>query len=184
MNKIPYPCEYTADYEFIQCSKGACHILKRFRIFKSPAILLIWYKSSYKHSITWSHRSGKGSGRRSGSPLWRHQWRSFIFISHADNIKREIRVTVVSLWEARVSTERTWCYLSLVPPEHLKQPHTAKFMGSTWGPPGPHVGPMNLAIRGLVCTMGIPKSSIRLLCHLSSQNDAYMRTKQRHHWFS
>ena len=34
----------------------------------------------------------KESGRRSESPLWRHQWRSFVFISHADDVKREIRL--------------------------------------------------------------------------------------------
>ena len=44
-----------------------------------------------------SYRSGKESGRRSESPLWRHQWRSFVFISHADDVKREIRLHISRL---------------------------------------------------------------------------------------
>ena len=35
--------------------------------------------------------------RRSESPLWRHQWRSFVFISHADDVKREIRFHISRL---------------------------------------------------------------------------------------
>ena len=92
VDKFPYPRKQTRGNEFIPCSNNICDILKRFRSFKIPAITLIWPKSPYKHSVTRSYRSGKESGRRSESPLWRHQWRSFVFISHADDVKREIRL--------------------------------------------------------------------------------------------
>ena len=59
--------------------------------------ILIWPKSPYKHIVIRSYRSGKESGRRSESPLWRHQWRSFVFISHADDVKREIRLYISRL---------------------------------------------------------------------------------------
>ena len=97
VDKFPYPRKQTRGNEFIPCSDNICDILKRFRSFKIPAITLIWPKSSYKHSITRSYRSGKESGRRSESPLWRHQWRSFVFISHADDVKREIRLHISRL---------------------------------------------------------------------------------------
>ena len=97
VDKFPYPRQQTRGNEFIPCSNNICDILKRFRNFKIPAITLIWPKSSYKHSVTRSYRSGKESGRRSESPLWRHQWRSFVFISHADDVKREIRLHISRL---------------------------------------------------------------------------------------
>ena len=34
---------------------------------------------------------------KSESPLWRHQWRSFVFISHADDVKHEIRLHISRL---------------------------------------------------------------------------------------
>ena len=97
VDKFPYPRKQTRGNEFIPCSNNICDILKRFRSFKIPAITLIWPKSSYKHSVTRSCRSGKESGRLSESPLWRHQWRSFVFISHADDVKREIRLHISRL---------------------------------------------------------------------------------------
>ena len=97
VDKFPYPRKQTRGNEFIPCSNNICDILKRFHSFKIPAITLIWPKSSYKHSVTRSYRSGKESGRRSESPLWRHQWRSFVFISHADDVKREIRLHISRL---------------------------------------------------------------------------------------
>ena len=97
VDKFPYPRKQTRGNEFIPCSNNICNILKRFRSFKIPAITLIWSKSSYKHSVTRSYRSDKESGRRSESPLWRHQWRSFVFISHADDVKREIRLHISRL---------------------------------------------------------------------------------------
>ena len=54
-------------------------------------------KSSCKHRVTRSHRSDKGSGRSSESPLWCHQWLSFFFISHADDIKHGIRLYIYRL---------------------------------------------------------------------------------------
>ena len=69
VDKFPYPRKQTRGNEFIPCSDNICDILKCFRSFKIPAITLIWPKSSYKHSITRSYRSGKESGRRSESPL-------------------------------------------------------------------------------------------------------------------
>ena len=81
VDKFPYPRKQTRGNEFIPCSNNICDILKRFRSFKIPAITLIWPKSSYKHSVTRSYRSGKESGRRSEAPLWCHQWRSFISLS-------------------------------------------------------------------------------------------------------
>ena len=97
VDKFPYPRKQTRGNEFIPCSNNICDILKRFRSFKIPVITLIWPKSSYKHSGTRSYRSGKESGRRSESPLWRHQWRSFVVISHVDDIKREIRLHISRL---------------------------------------------------------------------------------------
>ena len=73
VDKFSYPRKQTRGNEFIPCSNNICDILKRFRSFKIPAITLIWPKSSYKHSVTRSYRSGKESGRRSESPLWRNQ---------------------------------------------------------------------------------------------------------------
>ena len=97
VDKFPYPRKQTRGNEFIPCSNNICDILKHFRSFKIPAITLIWPKSPYKHNVTRSYRSGKESGRRSESPLWRHQWRSFVFISHADDVKREIRLHISRL---------------------------------------------------------------------------------------
>ena len=97
VDKFPYPRKQTRGNEFIPCSNNICDILKRFRSCKIPAITLIWPKSLYKHSVTSSYRSGKESGRRSESPLWRHQWRSFVFISHADDVKREIQFHISRL---------------------------------------------------------------------------------------
>ena len=90
VDKFPYPRKQTRGNEYIPCSNNICDILKRFRSFKIPAIPLICSKSPYKHSVTRSYRSGKESGRRLESPLWRYQWRSFVFIFHADDVKREI----------------------------------------------------------------------------------------------
>ena len=97
VDKFPYPRNQTRGNEFIPCSNNICDILKRFHSFKIPAITLIWPKSPYKHSVTRSYRSGKESGRRSESPLWRHRWRSFVFISHADDVIREIRLYISRL---------------------------------------------------------------------------------------
>ena len=92
VDKFPYPRKQTRGNEFIPCSNNICDILKRFHSFKIPAITLIWPKSSYKHSVTRSYRSGKESGRRSESPLC-----PFVFISHADDVKREIRLHISRL---------------------------------------------------------------------------------------
>ena len=97
VDKFPYPRKQTRGNEFIPCSNNVCDILKLFHSFKIPVISLIWSKSPYKHSVTWSYRSGKESGRRSDLPLWRHQWRSFVFISHADDVKHEIRLYILRL---------------------------------------------------------------------------------------
>ena len=103
VDKFPYPRKQTRGNEFIPCSNSICDILKRFRSFKITAITLIWPKSPYKHSVTRSYPSGKENARRSESPLWRHQWRSFVFISHADDVKREIRLHI-----SRLSTNQKW----------------------------------------------------------------------------
>ena len=94
VDKFSYPRKQTRGNEFIPYSNNICDILKHFRSFKIPAITLIWPKSPYKHNVTMSYRSGKESGRQSESPLWRHQWRSFVFISHADDVKRDIRLHI------------------------------------------------------------------------------------------
>ena len=97
VDKFPYPRKQRG-IEFIPCSNNIYDILNRFCSFKVPAITLIWPKSPYKHhSVTRSYRSGKESGRRSESQLWRHQWRSFVFISHADDVKREKRLHISRL---------------------------------------------------------------------------------------
>ena len=97
VDEFPYPQQQIRGNEFIPCSNNICHILRRFHSFKIPAILQIWPKSPYKHGVTRSYRSSKESGRRSESPLWRHQWRSFVFISHADDVKRGIRLYISRL---------------------------------------------------------------------------------------
>ena len=97
VDKFPYPRKQTRGNEFIPCSNNIYDILNRFCSFKIPAITLIWPKSPYKHSVTRSYRSGKESGRRSESRLWRHQLRAFVFISHADDVKREIRLHISRL---------------------------------------------------------------------------------------
>ena len=96
VDKFPYPRKQTRGNVFILCSNNICDILKRLHSFKITAITLIWPESPYKHSVTSSYRSGKEKGRRWESPLWRHQWRSFVFISHADDVKREIRLHIRS----------------------------------------------------------------------------------------
>ena len=68
-----------------------CHILKCFHIYKILAIPLIWLKSPYNYCVTQLHHRGKESGQQSESPLWRDQWCSFLFIPHADDVKREMR---------------------------------------------------------------------------------------------
>ena len=93
--------------EFIPCSHDVCHTLKHFCGFKIPPLTFIWPKSSYKHTVTRSPHRGKESGQRSKLPLWRHQWCSFFFIPHADDVKRETRTFfhVCNQSEARISTE-------------------------------------------------------------------------------
>ena len=102
-DKFPYPLKQTRSNEFISCLNDVCQILKSFRSFKTLAILLIWPQSSHKHSVTRLYRTGKESGRRLWSPLWRHQWRSFLFTSHADDIKHEICV-----YTSRLLANQKW----------------------------------------------------------------------------
>ena len=97
VDRFPYLQKQTRGKELIQCSNNVCHILKRFCSFKIPAIRLIWLKSSYKHTVTWSHRSSEESGQQSESPLRCHQWCSFLFISHAGDVKHEILVYISQL---------------------------------------------------------------------------------------
>ena len=80
VHKFPYARKQTKGNEFTPCSNDVRHILKCFCSFKISAITFIWLKSSYEHSVTQSHCSGKESGLRSWWPLWRHQWRSLFFI--------------------------------------------------------------------------------------------------------
>ena len=108
VDKFTYPRKQTRGNEFIPCSSNICDILKRFRSFKIPAITLIWPKSPYKHSVTRSYRSGEESGRRSESPLWRHHWRSFVFISHVDAVKREIWLHI---WRLLTNQKREYIYI-------------------------------------------------------------------------
>ena len=71
--------------------------------------LFIWPKTLYKHSVAQSHRRGKESGRWSWSPLWRHQWRSFLhYISRwwRQTLDTPLYFTVVNQSEARISTEQ------------------------------------------------------------------------------
>ena len=79
---------------------NVCNILKRFRRLKFEAIPLVCPKSFYKHRVTWSHHSSTESVRWSESTLWRHQWCSFRFVSHADDVKREIRCYISRLLTA------------------------------------------------------------------------------------
>ena len=97
VDKFPYPWKQTRGNEFIPCSSNICDILKRFHSFKIQAITLLWPKSPYKYSVTRPYRSGKESGRWSESPLWHHQWHSFVFISPADDANRAIRLNIPRL---------------------------------------------------------------------------------------
>ena len=47
VDKFPYPRKQTRGNEFFPCSNNICHILKRFRSFKIPAIPLLWPKSPH-----------------------------------------------------------------------------------------------------------------------------------------
>ena len=94
VGKFPCQRKQTRGNEFIPCSNDVCHNVKRFCSFK---IILIWLKSAYKHNVTRSHHSGKESTRRSELPLWSYQWRSLPFISHADDVKHEMRVNTPRL---------------------------------------------------------------------------------------
>ena len=91
-DKFPYPRKQTRCNKSILCSNYVCQILKSFRSFKISDTPFTWPKSLYKHSVAPSHRSGKESCRWSWSPMWRHQWHSFLITFHADNVKLEIRV--------------------------------------------------------------------------------------------
>ena len=79
VDKFPYPRQQTRGNEFTPCLNNICDILKCFHSIKIPAIPLIRLNLRI-NSVYRSHRSGKESVRRSESPLWRHQWRSFVFI--------------------------------------------------------------------------------------------------------
>ena len=92
VDKFLYPQKQTRCNKFIPCWNDACHILKCFCSFKIQAILFIWPQSWYEQSVTWSHHTSKESGWWSWSPLWHYQRRSFIFISHTDDVKHEIRI--------------------------------------------------------------------------------------------
>ena len=63
---IVTPCLLPWIREFIHAQN--CNTM-----LKTTAIPFIWTKSLYKHSVAWSHRSGKGIGWRWWSLLWRHQ---------------------------------------------------------------------------------------------------------------
>ena len=120
VDRFPYPRKQTRGNEFIPCSNNICDILTQFRSFKIPAITLIWPKSPYKHSVTRSYRCGKESGRRSESPLWRHQWRSCVFISHADDVKREIRLHIPRLLtNQKRESSRSMGWKTISRPSHL-----------------------------------------------------------------
>ena len=107
VDKFPCPRKQTKGNEFIPSSNDVCQILKPFRSFKRPAIPFILPKSSYKLSVTWSHRSRKESGRWPWSSLWHHQWRSFFHISRwcSQTLNMCLYFTIISQSEARVSTE-------------------------------------------------------------------------------
>ena len=87
VDKFLYLRKQTRCNKFIPCSNDFCQILKCFRSFKISDTPFIWPKSSFKHSVAQSHCSGKERGRWSWSPLWSHQWCSFLIIFHADDAK-------------------------------------------------------------------------------------------------
>ena len=147
VDKFLYSHQQTRGNEFIPCLNDVCQIPKRFRSFKISDTPLTWPKSSYKHSVARLHRCGKESGRRSWSSLWRHQWRSLIIITHADDIKCEIRFllyfTVVNQSEARISTEHEIKHyiaysIAVTETEHKSGVYTEKeipylsLMGELW----------------------------------------------------
>ena len=68
--------------EFISCWNDVCHIIKHFHSFKIPAIPLISLKHS-KTTVLLSRIEAARKWRRSWSPLWR----SFLFISHINDVK-------------------------------------------------------------------------------------------------
>ena len=105
MNKFPYSQKQTGDKQFIPW-KNYMYICPSSYVFTGlKAQLLVQYGPNHhkQHSDTPSFCSVRENGRRMGSPFWGHQWRSFLFISHAGDIKREVRVyPVVSQLETRV----------------------------------------------------------------------------------
>ena len=92
VDKFPYPRKQTRCIEFIPCSSDVCQILKRFHSFKIPDTP--FYGLNHRINTVLLDRIAavrKADGGRDPTPLWSHQWRSFLFIIHADDVKREIR---------------------------------------------------------------------------------------------
>ena len=108
VDKFQYPRKQTRGNEFIPCSNNICYILKCCGSFKIPAIILIWPKSPYKHSVTRSYCSGKESGWWLESPLWPHRWRPFcLYIScwWLDTWDTPLYFMVVNGSEAKIRNE-------------------------------------------------------------------------------
>ena len=111
VDTFPYPWKQTTGNEFIPCSIGVWHFLKRFQSFKPPVVPFILPESSHKLSVARSHRSGKESRR--------HRDRSvivivtspmtllYLYISRRwrQTLNMCLYFTVISQSEARVSAE-------------------------------------------------------------------------------
>ena len=102
VGKFSYPLKQTRGNEFIPWSNNVCHILKRVRIFKISVIPSIWPKSLFEYSVT-AVASQRQEEPPPWSPSWRHQWRSFPFISHDDDVKREKLGNVICQWRGHSS---------------------------------------------------------------------------------
>ena len=86
-----YPRKQTSGHEFIPCSNDVCHVPKRFRVFKSPIIHLIWTNHRINTMLLGRIAAARDvDGNRD---------------RHCDAINYVTLPSVVRYPEARVSTE-------------------------------------------------------------------------------
>ena len=60
-----------------------------------------------------SHQSGLNLRINTESPLWRHKWRSFVFISKTDDVKREIRRHLLTNQKRESARSMGWIYICI-----------------------------------------------------------------------
>ena len=87
MNKFPY----SRGKKFIPWKNDICPCSSVFIGLKAQ-LLVQSGPNHHKNTAILVVLQRQGNGRWMGSPFWRHQWRSSLFISHAYDVKREICV--------------------------------------------------------------------------------------------